>query len=291
MTAARPSSWLPLAGLILMAVSLGTGHACSRLAFANGVNVPTAASVRSLTASLLLLGLLGFLGKRVFPLPRQFRSTLVLGVLIGIQTALIQIAVSLMPVTLAILVFYTFPFLTGLASTLLGDERPSAWLFGALGAAFAGLTLVLGVQVNVSLIGIAAALGASVAFTAALLLTPRLAPEIAAPLRTFFMLATAAVIFIVATSLGNAWQSPTNTAGWIGLAGLAGFYAVGISGVFLLLPRLGATQTAIGLNLEPVAVAGIAWLMLGEQLSLLQAAGALLVVGAVIGYQLRPRRS
>ena len=288
--AAGRSNWMPFAGLILMAISLGTGHASSRLAFANGVNVATAASVRSLTASVLLFCLLAVLGRRVFPLPLQFRSTLLLGVLIAIQTVLIQASVSLMPVTLAILVFYTFPFLTGVASTLLGDERPTLWLFGALGTAFAGLALVLGVQTDVSLTGVACAFGASVAFTAALVLTPRLAPDIAAPLRTFFMLSTAAGIFVVTTSVTGAWHFPSNGAGWAGLVGLAAFYAIGISGVFLLASRLGATQTAIGMNIEPVAVASMAWLLLGESLGPWQIVGGVVVVGSVIGYQLRPRR-
>ena len=285
------SRLLPFLGLILMAVSLGTGHVSSRLAFANGVNVATAASMRSLTAAVLLFGLLTVLGRRVFPLPAQFRSNLLLGLMIAVQTVLIQMSVSLMPVTLAILVFYTFPFLTGVASTLLGDERPTFRLFGALAATFVGLALVLGVQAGVSLAGVACAAGAAVAFTSALVMTPRLAPDIAAPLRTFFMLSTAAALFVGGTTAAGAWQFPVNAAGWAGLAGLAAFYAIGISGVFLLASRLGATQTAIGMNLEPVAVAIMAWLLLGESLGPLQIVGAAIVVGSVIAYQLRPGRA
>jgi hypothetical protein len=67
-------------------------------------------------------------------------------------------------------------------------------------------------------------------------------------------------------------------------------YAMGITGLFLLLPLLGPAQTAVVLNLEPVAVAAIAWVALGETLTPLQCVGALVVVVAVIAYQLRVRR-
>jgi drug/metabolite transporter (DMT)-like permease len=65
---------------------------------------------------------------------------------------------------------------------------------------------------------------------------------------------------------------------------------MGITGLFLLLPLLGPAQTAVVLNLEPVAVAAIAWVALGETLTPLQCVGALVVVVAVIAYQLRVRR-
>ncbi len=78
--------------------------------------------------------------------------------------------------------------------------------------------------------------------------------------------------------------------GWIGLAGLTVGYALGIIGLFLLLPRLGAVQTSVVLNLEPVAVAGIAWLALGEALTPLQIAGAVIVVATIISFQATGRR-
>jgi drug/metabolite transporter (DMT)-like permease len=77
----------------------------------------------------------------------------------------------------------------------------------------------------------------------------------------------------------------------VGLVGLALFYAAGITGLFLLLPLLGPVQSSVVLNLEPVAVAIIAWAVLGETLAGTQIAGALIVVTAVIFFQATaPRR-
>jgi drug/metabolite transporter (DMT)-like permease len=287
----RSTTWLLLLALFGVAVSLGAGHVSARLAFANGVNVMTAATVRSVGAGLLLLVLLRLRGEAVLPLPPAFRSTMVLGLLIAAQTVCIQVAVALMPVTLAILVFYAYPFLTGVAASLLGDERFTPRLAVALVAAFAGLALVLGVEPQpVDPWGLAAALGAAAAFAGALVLTPRLAPGLTTPLRTFYMLATTATLFVAASAATQSFRLPAGEAAWIGLAGLTLGYALGIVGLFLLLPRLGAVQTSIVLNLEPVVIAAIAWLALGEALAPLQIAGAALVVATVMLFQTSGRR-
>lgn len=289
---ARPRDWLPVIGLFGVALSLGVGHVCSRLAFTNGVNVLTAASTRSALAALLLLAMLRWRRTAILPLPGAFAATCFLGLLIAAQTATIQTSVALMPVTMALLVFYTYPFFTGLVATLLGDERLSLRLATALAAAFGGLVLVLGVGTEpVNAAGVAAALAASASFTAALVLTPRLAPGVGAPLRTFFMLSTAAALFIAAGAATRQLALPANGAGWLGLAGLGVFYSIGIIGLFLLLPVLGPAQTAVVLNLEPVIVAGIAWLALGEALTPLQGVGAVVVVAAVMVFQVAGRRS
>ena len=287
----RTSTWLLLLALFAVAVSLGAGHVAARLAFANGVNVITAATVRSVGAGLLLLVLLRLRREAVLPLPPAFKSTMVLGVLIAAQTVCIQVAVALMPVTLAILVFYAYPFLTGVAASLLGDERFTARLAAALVAAFVGLALVLGVEPQpVSPWGLAAAFGAAVAFSGAMVLTPRLAPTLSTPLRTFYMLATTATIFVAASAVTQSFRLPGTEAGWTGLAGLTFGYALGIIGLFLLLPRLGAVQTSIVLNLEPVVIAAIAWFALGEALTPLQIAGAVIVVATVMLFQTAGRK-
>jgi drug/metabolite transporter (DMT)-like permease len=287
----RTNTWLLLFALFGVAVSLGAGHVSARLAFANGVNVITAATVRSVGAGLLVLALLRLRREAVLPLPPAFRSTIVLGVLIAAQTVCIQLAVALMPVTLAILVFYTYPFLTGVAASLLGDERFTPRLALALLAAFGGLALVLGIEPQpVNTWGFLAALGAAVTFSAAMVLTPRLAPGLSTPLRTFFMLVTTAAIFIAASMALQSFRLPANEAAWTGLAGLTLGYALGITGLFLLLPRLGAVQTSIVLNLEPVVIAAIAWLALGEALTSLQIAGAVIVVATVMLFQTSGRK-
>jgi drug/metabolite transporter (DMT)-like permease len=241
--------------------------------------------------SLLLLALLAVRGTSPWPAGREGRYAIALGLLVAAQTAFVQVAVMLMPVTLAILVFYTYPFFTGVVMSVLGTDRMKLSLALALVAAFAGLTLVLGVgKEPVNPLGIAAGLGASASFTATLVLTMRLAPSLGAPLRTFLMMSMAAAVFVVASVVTRDFTLPETSPAWTGLLGLVICYAVGIILLFLCLPMLGPTDTAVILNMEPVAVALIAWLALGEALTPPQWAGALLVVAAVIFFQLQSRR-
>jgi drug/metabolite transporter (DMT)-like permease len=247
--------------------------------------------MRSCCAALILFLMLRIKGISILPLKGATRAAIFFGFLIAAQTVAVQIAVKLMPVALAILLFYTYPLFTGLAGSVLGGEQLSARLLTALFAAFAGLALVLGIAWDgINPWGVLAALGASASFTLVLVLTPRLAPTLAAPVRTFLMLSTAAALFAAASVVSWQFQWPADPLGMAGLAGLTLFYGIGIITLFLVLPLLGPTHTAVVLNLEPVAVALVAWAALGEALTVTQMLGAVAVVAAVIYFQVEARR-
>jgi drug/metabolite transporter (DMT)-like permease len=291
-SAPRRSSPLAVAGLVLVALTLGSGHVCARLAYAHGVDVATAATLRAVCACLVLLALLARQGHLRTPRGREWRAALALGALVVAQTACIQVAIKCLPVALAILVFYTYPFVTSVGMAATGQEPLSARVVIALIGAFAGLSLVLGVGAQTpDPVGLMAGFGAAGAFAAILVFTPLLAPGLSASLRTFFMMALAAAVLGSGTVAIGGPHLPAGTLAWVGLAGLAVFYALGIVGLFLLLPYLGAVQTAVVLNLEPVAVALIAFLALGEKLTGLQLLGAAIVVTAVIYFQAAGRRT
>ena len=287
----RSASWLPLFGLIVCSAMLGSAHVFARLSYVYDVNVLTAAAARLTCASALVLAYL-CLRKVKFPeLRHAYRATFALGLLACAQTVALQIAVLNLPVAIAILVFYTFPIFTGIGSALIGDERLSMRLVVALIAAFAGLSLVVGVEfTNVNLVGLAAALAASIFFTLTLILTPRLAPELSAPMRTFFMMSLAAAILLAVLGSTGGYSFPSSGHGWAAFSAFALLYGLGINGLFMLLPKLGATQTAVALNLEPVMVAVIGFFVVGELLSGVQIIGALVVVSAVMAYQVSVRR-
>jgi drug/metabolite transporter (DMT)-like permease len=59
--------------------------------------------------------------------------------------------------------------------------------------------------------------------------------------------------------------------------------------MFTLLPRLGVVGNSAILNVEPVFALGLAWLLLGQSIALVQLAGALIVVAAVVSLGLRRR--
>jgi len=99
--------------------------------------------------------------------------------------------------------------------------------------------------------------------------------------RTFAMTAVTAALVIAGGAAAHAIVFPREAAGWAGLAGLTVFYCIAIISLFFVLPRLPSTTTA-ALNIEPIALLLLAWLILGHTVTPLQIAGAFLTVGAIV---------
>jgi drug/metabolite transporter (DMT)-like permease len=59
------------------------------------------------------------------------------------------------------------------------------------------------------------------------------------------------------------------------------FYCLAIISLFFVLPKLPPTHTA-ALNIEPIALLFLGWLILGNTVTPLQVAGAFLTVGAIV---------
>jgi drug/metabolite transporter (DMT)-like permease len=89
---------------------------------------------------------------------------------------------------------------------------------------------------------------------------------------------------------GSGLHLPNAPAGWIGLAALTFLYGTGFTVMFTVLPRLGVVGSSPILNAEPVCALLLAWPILGQAISPVQWAGALIVVGTVIGLGLRKSR-
>jgi drug/metabolite transporter (DMT)-like permease len=129
--------------------------------------------------------------------------------------------------------------------------------------------------------GVLWALGASISFALALYLMTRWLGSMDGRLRSFLSMCVVAVVTLAGGSLADAFALPVDRTGWIAIALLTIFYAIAITSVFVLLPRLGAVNNAAVLNFEPIAVLGLAWMILGQAVSPLQIAGAFIVVGAI----------
>ena len=67
-----------------------------------------------------------------------------------------------------------------------------------------------------------------------------------------------------------------------GLAGLVVCYGTAFSLWFIWMPRLDMARNASAMNIEPVAVILLAWVFLGQTLSVVQMAGALVVVTGIV---------
>ena len=297
---ARALSGAAFATLLLIALLMGSNHVAARMAFNHGVSVPTAVTVRSAVTALVVGALL--LAQHV-PLaltPRQRKVLPAIGVLIAVQSMCLYSAVARLPVALALLVFNSFPLTTALWARVLYQHRPERALLVAMPVILFGLALALDVlgaasglgaagQWQKIGVGVAFALGASITFGLALVLTQHEAGGLDGRLRTFGTMAMVALLAAGGALATGGFAWPDAPVGWWGLALLTLLYGTGITILFTVLPRLGVVGNSAIMNVEPVFALILAWLVLGQAIAPVQVVGALLVVSAVVGLGLRKR--
>jgi drug/metabolite transporter (DMT)-like permease len=283
--------WAGIVLLLAIAAIFGSNHIAARVAFDHGTNVTTAVAFRSTGTALFVLVLL-LLSRVSLKVERKtFGQSVAVGLLIAVQSYCLYSAVALIPVALALLAFQTFPMLLALVSWIGGGERPTRRVLLAMPVALVGLALALDVWGKSGDIagrwtevgaGVLWAMGASISFALALFLITRWLGGMDGRLRSFLFMSVVAVVTLAGSALADAFVFPADGTGWIALALLTAFYGTAITSMFVLLPRLGAVNNAAVLNFEPIAVLGLAWLILGQAVAPLQIAGAFVVVGAIV---------
>ncbi len=283
--------WAGIVLLLVIATIFGGNHIAARVAFDHGSNVTTAVAFRSTGTALFVLVLLLWSGTSFRIERRTSAHAILIGLLIAVQSYCLYSAVALIPVALALLAFQTFPMLLALISWVAGGERPSRRVLFAMPVALLGLALALDVWGKGGDIsgrwtevgaGVLWAVSASVSFAMALFLITRWLGGMDGRLRSFLTMSVVAVVTLAGGAATNGFALPADDTGWIALALLTVFYGTAITSMFVLLPRLGAVNNAAVLNFEPIAVLGIAWLLLGQAVAPLQVLGAFIVVAAIM---------
>jgi drug/metabolite transporter (DMT)-like permease len=217
-------------------------------------------------------------------------------VLLGATSAIVGTAylssVAFLPVSVAVVIFYTFPILVVLAEPLVMGGRFGLPRLALAAIAFAGVALVVGPSAEgldwrgVALAGLAS-LGAAVQFFAA-----RRCASVPTVAKLFWINVIVAPV-VTAIVLATGGFPAFSLAGEAPIAFLVaiGAFFFGFVLQFAALSRISASAAALAFCLEPVAAAGFAALVLGERMAGLQYLGVALVLGAVAANVLRETRS
>ena len=300
MTPTRALSGTAFATLLLIALMMGANHVAARIAFNNGVDVATAVVVRSVITALVIVGILALQRVRVQFSPRHKRMLPLIGLLIGIQSLCLYSAVARLPVALALLAFNTYPIWTALWARLLYRQAPERALLIVMPVILAGLALALDVFGAASGLGasgqwsrigagVGFALAAAGTFGLALVITQHEAADVDGRVRTATTMVMAGLVALSMVGAQGGFHLPQAPAGWGGLATLTFLYGTAFTIMFTVLPQLGVVGNSAIMNVEPVFALVLAWLILGQVIAPVQVAGALVVVGAVMGLGLRRR--
>ncbi|MDX1331048.1 MAG: DMT family transporter [Burkholderiaceae bacterium] len=284
--------------LLAIALMMGANHVAARLAFNSGADVLTAITFRSLCTAFVIGVIVWQQGVSLGLTQQQKRFLPLIGLLIGVQSFCLYSAVARLPVALALLAFNTYPLTTALWARLLYRQETPIAVTRAVPVILIGLALALdvlgaasglGVEAHWSEIGVGAAfaLGASLSFGLALVLTQFETPGLDGRVRTFFTLAIVGGLALMSVGVGDGFQLPRTVVGWWGLALLTLLYGTAFTLMFTLLPKLGVVGYAAVMNVEPVFALVLAWGVLGQAIAGMQLVGAMMVVSAVVWLGLR----
>jgi DME family drug/metabolite transporter len=218
-----------------------------------------------------------------------------LGVALALVNVTYYVAISRIPVAVALVIQYTAPALIVGWTSWVSRLPPSPDVAAALVAALVGVALVVelvsGAIGDMDGLGMAMAVASAVFFASYTVLaekTGALYGSSGAMLRGFAVASVLWVAYQAPRGLPERLLERSNLPEvlYVGLAGTLAPFFLFVWG----LGRVRAERAAIAATLEPVIAAVVAWAWLGQHLSPLQLTGGALVIGAVVLLQARRER-
>lgn len=284
---------------LLAAALFGVSGSASKVVIAAGLN-PAQVTLMRVGATAVLSGIwLAIAGRRHFAVTRRELAALALLGVAGL--AMVQwfysVAISLLPVGVALLFEYTAVVIVALTAWLVFGERIGARLWWAIGAVLIGLAVVAQVwDSQLRPLGVLAGLGAAAAFAFYFLAGERRVAK-KHPLAVAFWGSTfASALWALFSgwwnidpelltrdiSLTGAFESVVVPL-WapllfvIALGSFAPFVLL-----FMALRHTSATAVGIAASSEVLFAFAVAWVWLGESLSLLQVVGSVVVFAGIV---------
>ncbi|MBK7954876.1 MAG: DMT family transporter [Candidatus Accumulibacter sp.] len=268
--------------IVASAVSFGVMPIFAKLAYAEGVDLPSLLFLRFALAGLLMAALMQ-LRRMVWP---QGRNLLLLIAMGGLgyfgQSLCYFAALQHASAGLTALLLYLYPAIVTVLSALLARRRLSLLRMLAVAAALLGTALAVGGSLAGSPLGILLGVAAALIYSVYILVGERVTPVVGAmPAATVIMLAAALSFAVIMWSRGAAL--PVSPVAWAAVGGIVLFSTVvGMITFFAGMARLGAADAATLSTLEPVVTVLLAAIFLGETVGGWQIAGGGIILAAVI---------
>jgi probable blue pigment (indigoidine) exporter len=277
---------LPLAPGIAAGTLLGISDVLSKIVLGSGADVLSMLSFRSVVGLIFVATWLRF-GKKPTADARVRWISMAIGVMFAGLIYCLFKAIEAVDVSTAILSYFTYPVLTGIAASLFRIE-PLRWK-GALCAlaAFAGLAIMIGAHpAGLALAGVAYGIGAGCWRVAVLLTTRAYLVGADARLTTWYSMISSTAIFIAISLVVRNWNMPQTGIGWTALIVMSLATTSGILLIFMSTMRIGPFHTALILNLEPLTATILSTLVLGDAVTPIQGLGSAIMLGALVAFQL-----
>lgn len=278
--------------VLVSAAAFAANSILAKIAYGVGFHVFQLLATRFVLGALGMWGIALVAGQNPLRFERRrLLQLFALGLVVytGQSTAYF-LALQALPASLCVLIVYVYPSLTVIAGWLFLRRAVTRWHVLALVASFLGIALLLGGAQFALAWALLFAIAAPVVYTTYILLGERLMAGVPAVGASAVIFSGAALSFCVLAAVTGEVALPRTGGAWaVGIAIAIIPTMVAISLFMAGLPRVGANRAALLSTLEPVVVVLLAAAVLGERLSLVQAAGGFLVIVAVVVVQLAHR--
>ena len=253
-------------------------------------NIPVSSSeialYRAVMAALLLGAFLLLSGQKIDfrAIRKELPLLLISGMAMGINWILLFEAYRYTTVSVATLSYYFAPVIVTVACPILFKEKMGVKQWLCFGMSTLGIVLITGVgdlsAGNTHLIGILFGFGAAVLYAAVVLLN-KFIKGVAGIQRTFLQFVAASLILLPYVLLtGGIHLHSLSGSGWVNLL-IIGIIHTGITYClyFSALRDIPGQEAAILSYIDPLVAVAISVFVLGEQLTLLQLLGGILILG------------
>jgi len=267
---------------LIAAIFYGFNTTLSRLAYDTGTTPVSLIVFRFLLTSLAMIILVALLRKswRMQVSPRVF-VLCVLGMYI---TAIGHLgAVRYIPVSLAAIIFYTFPLFIIAWKRLVGKQPVTIFELIGFILAFAGLAVALGPEFHqMDITGLILAFSGSLGATLFILSYERFPKDTDSWVGTLWINLGTLLLCGVTLLFGFELVPPVESIGWLYLTAIMVFSLISFVLSLQAIKKIGASVFALFLNFEPVIILLLAWIVIGEDLSLTRISGIGMVVTALV---------
>lgn len=268
---------------LLSPIFLGTVPILAKVAYAVGVDVMTVVAFRTLVAAAMLwLAVLLFKRHLIYSSTPAIISSLIAGGINGIGSIFFYASLVRIDASLGQLINITYLIFVTMMLRIVGQTISLLTLFRMGLAVFAIYLLSVGGIGAPDWMGIGMMTIAAMTYAIQLVLSQRILYDIPAPTMTLYAVTAMAIVVSVAWLLYPADLTAVSATGWQAIIIMGIVTGLSRLTLFLGVKHLGSLQTALLGVLEVVVSIALAWIFLGERLTLLQWAGAAVLLISIL---------
>jgi len=284
----RQRTYAGIAIALAAAAAFALANTSANVAYHGGSNPLTVAGTRFLLPTAALIVWLRVSGLPLALPARDAVIAVVLGIVTAFYTWALLRSFSSIPFALAVLIFYLFPLMAALIVVGLGWQKFAWRTLIAIVVAFGGLALALDLRGgHLETEGVVLAFAAAAGLALVVAVSSRMFGAGDARPLTLYMAAAAAVALLIVCAASGDFAWPQTSAGWIGFAIAGALYAFAMIAFFIAISMIGPVRASLLSYADAVISAILGVVVLGQALSLVQAAGIALVIAALIWATLR----